>query len=236
VLRKFIKLDHRAVDVLLLQPVPRLGGVAGGDGGESQARQPSVSRRATALPMAPSPAMAMRVEIMGTSAFRHTWHGAARQDGLSPARHATGARLDRCGSLGEGRPNKSGGNEMLKTITGALAAVAALTAGASAQNYPTRPVTMVIPFAAGGPTDVLGRVVGARMAEILGQQVVIENVGGAGGMTGSKRVADAQPDGYIMGSAPSAPTPRVRRSTGGRSTIRRPTSPLWPCWPRFRSC
>ena len=88
---------------------------------------------------------------------------------------------------------------MLKTITGALAAVAALTAGASAQNYPTRPVTMVIPFAAGGPTDVLGRVVGARMAEILGQQVVIENVGGAGGMTGSKRVADAQPDGYIMG-------------------------------------
>jgi tripartite-type tricarboxylate transporter receptor subunit TctC len=58
---------------------------------------------------------------------------------------------------------------------------------------------MVIPFAAGGPTDVLGRVVGARMAEILGQQVVIENVGGAGGMTGSKRVVDAQPDGYVMG-------------------------------------
>ena len=88
---------------------------------------------------------------------------------------------------------------MLKTITGALAALAALTASASAQNYPTRPVTMVIPFAAGGPTDVLGRVVGARMAEILGQQVVIENVGGAGGMTGSKRVVDAQPDGYVMG-------------------------------------
>ena len=58
---------------------------------------------------------------------------------------------------------------------------------------------MIIPFAAGGPTDVLGRIVGARMSELLGQQVVIENVGGAGGMTGSKRVADAQPDGYIMG-------------------------------------
>jgi tripartite-type tricarboxylate transporter receptor subunit TctC len=57
---------------------------------------------------------------------------------------------------------------------------------------------MVIPFAAGGPTDVLGRVVGARMAEILGQQVVIENVGGAGGQTGSKRVADAAPDGYTI--------------------------------------
>ena len=58
---------------------------------------------------------------------------------------------------------------------------------------------MIIPFAAGGPTDVLGRIVGARMSELLGQQVVIENVGGAGGMTGSKRVSDAQPDGYTFG-------------------------------------
>ena len=75
----------------------------------------------------------------------------------------------------------------------------ALAGSASAQNYPTRPVTMIIPFAAGGPTDVLGRIVGARMSELLGQQVVIENVGGAGGMTGSKRVADATPDGYTFG-------------------------------------
>jgi tripartite-type tricarboxylate transporter receptor subunit TctC len=81
----------------------------------------------------------------------------------------------------------------------ALAAVAALFAllgPAIAQDYPARPITMVIPFAAGGPTDVLGRVVAARMSEILGQQVVVENVGGAGGMTGSKRVATAAPDGY----------------------------------------
>ena len=80
-----------------------------------------------------------------------------------------------------------------------LAGLLALTAGAAAQNYPTRPMTMIIPFAAGGPTDVLGRIVGARMSELLGQQVVIENVGGAGGMTGSKRVSDAQPDGYTFG-------------------------------------
>jgi len=80
----------------------------------------------------------------------------------------------------------------------ALAALAAVTAPASAQTYPTRPVTMIIPFAAGGPTDVLGRIVGARMGELLGQQVVIENVGGAGGMTGSARVAQAKPDGYTM--------------------------------------
>ena len=125
---------------------------------------------------------------------------------------------------------------MLKTITGVLAAFVAFAGSVSAQNYPTRPVTMVIPFAAGGPTDVLGRVVGARMAEILGQQVVIENVGGAGGMTGSKRVADAQPDGYIMGIGTVCTHAQARRSTSGRSTIRRPTSPLWPCWPRFRSC
>ena len=55
---------------------------------------------------------------------------------------------------------------------------------------------MVIPFAAGGPTDVLGRVMAQRMGEVLGQQVVVENVGGAGGMTGSARVANAAPDGY----------------------------------------
>ena len=78
----------------------------------------------------------------------------------------------------------------------ALAGVVALSGSAFAQNFPARPVTMVIPFAAGGPTDVLGRVVGAKMSEVLGQQVVIENVTGAGGQTGSKRVADSPPDGY----------------------------------------
>jgi tripartite-type tricarboxylate transporter receptor subunit TctC len=88
---------------------------------------------------------------------------------------------------------------MTRLLAGAvLAGFVAWTGAASAQNYPTRPMTMVIPFAAGGPTDVLGRVVGARMGEILGQQMVIENVGGAGGQTGSKRVADAAPDGYSM--------------------------------------
>jgi len=80
----------------------------------------------------------------------------------------------------------------------AVAALLALTGIARAQDYPTRPITMIIPFAAGGPTDVLGRVVGARMGEVLGQQIVIENVGGAGGMTGSARVANAPPDGYSM--------------------------------------
>jgi tripartite-type tricarboxylate transporter receptor subunit TctC len=78
----------------------------------------------------------------------------------------------------------------------ALAALAALLGPAAAQDYPNRPITMVIPFAAGGPTDVLGRVVAARMSEILGQQLIVENVGGAGGMTGANKVKVAPPDGY----------------------------------------
>ncbi len=87
---------------------------------------------------------------------------------------------------------------MKKFFVATLMTAAVFVGTATAQEYPTRPITMVIPFAAGGPTDVLGRVVGQRMSEILGQQVVIENVGGAGGMTGSSRVANAAPDGYSM--------------------------------------
>ncbi len=88
---------------------------------------------------------------------------------------------------------------MLKRVAiAALGLLFACTGMALAQTYPARPITMIIPFAAGGPTDVLGRVLAQRMAEILGQQVVVENIGGAGGMTGSKRVADAAPDGYTM--------------------------------------
>lgn len=86
-----------------------------------------------------------------------------------------------------------------KLMFAAVAAGFMATSGtASAQDYPNRPLTMVVPFAAGGPTDVLGRVLAARMSEILGQQVVVENVGGAGGQTGSKRVQQAKPDGYTF--------------------------------------
>jgi len=67
-----------------------------------------------------------------------------------------------------------------------------------AQSYPTRPITMVVPFAAGGAFDVLGRIVAARMSETLGQQVIIENTTGAAGIIGVKRVASAAPDGYTL--------------------------------------
>jgi tripartite-type tricarboxylate transporter receptor subunit TctC len=77
---------------------------------------------------------------------------------------------------------------------------------AVAQSWPTRPLTMVVPFAPGGGTDVLGRIIGQRLSEILGQQVIIENVGGAGGMVGSARVVKAAPDGYqfVLGSRADA--------------------------------
>lgn len=81
------------------------------------------------------------------------------------------------------------------------AGATALLAGASparAQSFPTRPIMLVVPFAAGGSTDIVARLVGAKMAEAIGQQVVIENRAGAGGNVGSTAVARATPDGYTI--------------------------------------
>ena len=81
---------------------------------------------------------------------------------------------------------------VLTALVGSLAAIAA----AQASEWPSRPVTMIVPFAAGGPTDVVGRILAARMSEILKEQIIVVNVGGAGGMAGAERVAKAKPDGY----------------------------------------
>src|SRR5262249_53995534 len=89
-------------------------------------------------------------------------------------------------------------DSMLRAKAAAVAFLLAPLATASAQDWPTRAVTMVVPYAAGGPVDTLGRIVAARLSEILGQQVVVENVAGAGGMTGWGRVAKAPPDGYTV--------------------------------------
>src|SRR5438876_4309590 len=67
---------------------------------------------------------------------------------------------------------------------------------APAQTWPTRPITMVVTFAAGSSDDVLGRILSPRLSELLGQQLIIENIGGAGGMNGVNREAKAAPDGY----------------------------------------
>ncbi len=80
----------------------------------------------------------------------------------------------------------------------AAATMLALASGAQAQTYPDRPITVVVPFAAGGPTDTVTRLVAEAMSKDLGQQIVVENVGGAGGTLGAARVAKAEPDGYTL--------------------------------------
>src|SRR5690349_24233146 len=94
-------------------------------------------------------------------------------------------------------------------IVGAVGLFAALGVGAmkvaQADQWPTRPITMVVPFAAGGPTDVVGRIVADRLSDALGQQVIVENIGGAGGMNGAQRVAVASPGGYPGLPGPGGP-------------------------------
>jgi tripartite-type tricarboxylate transporter receptor subunit TctC len=86
----------------------------------------------------------------------------------------------------------------LMIVAAMLAGVVSAVAPASAQQYPTRPVALVVPFAAGGPTDVLARTMAAAMTKHLGQSVVVENTVGAGGTIGANRVAKASPDGYTV--------------------------------------
>lgn len=84
-------------------------------------------------------------------------------------------------------------------ITGTIAFAAfALGSTAFAQEFPTKPITVVVPFSAGGPTDTVARLVAEAMSQDLGQQVVVQNVGGAGGTLGAGQVATAQNDGYTL--------------------------------------
>jgi tripartite-type tricarboxylate transporter receptor subunit TctC len=83
-------------------------------------------------------------------------------------------------------------------LAAAAAALPALPRTARAENYPTRPITMIVPFAAGGPTDVLARLLAAHMGRTLGQNVIVEDVSGAAGSIGIGRVAHAAPDGYTL--------------------------------------
>ena len=86
----------------------------------------------------------------------------------------------------------------ISKLLGAVCAVSMLAAPGFAQDYPARQITMVVPFSAGGPTDTVARLVAERMSADLGQQVIVENVGGAGGTLGAGQVAKAEPDGYTV--------------------------------------
>src|ERR1700754_2987052 len=109
---------------------------------------------------------------------------------------------------------------MMKRIAGTVVGIAAMAlaaTAASAQNYPNKPITLIVPFAAGGPTDIVARIVGEHMSKTLGQQIVVENVAGAGGTTGITRGAQSNKDGYTimmghMGTHGAAPAlyPKLR--------------------------
>jgi tripartite-type tricarboxylate transporter receptor subunit TctC len=87
---------------------------------------------------------------------------------------------------------------MRKLLIAALVTLAGVTA-AAAQSYPARPITAIVPASAGGPTDTIGRIVMARAQQLLGQNIIIENVGGASGTIGTGRLVRAEPDGYTIG-------------------------------------
>jgi tripartite-type tricarboxylate transporter receptor subunit TctC len=90
------------------------------------------------------------------------------------------------------------GRSLASGCLAALAGLALLSAPAQAQTYPTRSITMIVPFAAGGPTDVIARIVTGHMAQTLGQTIIIENVVGAGGTTATTRASKAANDGYTL--------------------------------------
>src|SRR3954467_8642742 len=89
-------------------------------------------------------------------------------------------------------------NIRIATRLCALALLASASAGAADGDYPAKPIRVVVPFATGGSTDILIRTVGQRMGESLGQQLLIDNRGGAGGARGSELAAKAPPDGYTI--------------------------------------
>src|SRR5262245_52349846 len=87
----------------------------------------------------------------------------------------------------------------MRTLLGAMAIVTlASLGGATAQTYPSRPITMVVPYSAGGPTDTIARIMAERMRVPLSQTIIVENVTGAGGTIGVGRVARSAPDGYTI--------------------------------------
>lgn len=93
----------------------------------------------------------------------------------------------------------------LRTIACLALAVTALAPAAQAQTYPSKPIRMIVPYPAGGPTDVLARLIGQKLGESVGQNVIVENKPGAGAITGTDAVAKAAPDGYTIGFSTIGP-------------------------------
>src|SRR2546430_9618523 len=122
--------------------------------------------------------------------------GAGRRPCAGPRHGSIVARTGRSPTTREGGMSF----RVLATVA-AIAAIASVPA--AAQDFPTRPLTLVVPYAPGGPADIVTRIVTPKMTEVLGQQIIVENVPGAGGMTGAARVARAAPDGYTFMQGPA---------------------------------
>jgi tripartite-type tricarboxylate transporter receptor subunit TctC len=101
---------------------------------------------------------------------------------------------------------------LLTAITGSLFALAAPQAAAQADNYPSRPIKLVVGYPAGGSTDIAARLIAEQMGRVLGQSVVVENKSGASGTIGASTVARAEPDGYTILFGSSTDVARARAS------------------------
>src|SRR5882672_6087322 len=94
-------------------------------------------------------------------------------------------------------PREEASMRILRTLLAGLSLL--LSASVAAQDFPTKPIKLIVPFPAGGPNDIIARVVGQRMSELMKQPVLIDNRGGQGGVLGTDAVAKANPDGYTIG-------------------------------------
>ncbi len=121
----------------------------------------------------------------------------------------------------------------LAAACSAVAVAALPAANAYAQAYPDKPIRVIMPWAAGGPTDVVGRVIAVQMGEILGQPLVIETRAGASGTIGTAQVAKAPADGYTLLMNPSVQA-STRPSSRISALTRSRTSRWWACWARCR--
>lgn len=110
-----------------------------------------------------------------------------------------------------------------KMLLCAAAAMFGLSGGlvdAQAQSFPNRPITLVIPFAPGGSTSIVGRVIADKMSQLLGENIVVDNRPGAGGTVGTRAVAKSDPDGYTILLGYTARSPSVDRCIKTSATIR----------------
>src|SRR5262249_49964051 len=117
---------------------------------------------------------------------------------LTSSRNDAGAPVSSLRRRPTGEDSQVGLRKMKKLAAAMALAVASGIAGAMAQSYPSRPVTVIVPFAAGGVTDIVARIVGGRRRTSLGQSLIVESGSGAGGTTGAPRLFRAAPDGYTV--------------------------------------